>query len=130
MSKARVLIADDFKPTLEWVRFTLDGEFEVVGAVDNGLDAVAEVRRLDPDVLVIDLSMPILDGLRAIAQLGPNCRTKFVLMTIRAENAFVAAAFEFGASAYVVKSDIITDLAPAIRAALEGRKFTSQSIAQ
>jgi DNA-binding NarL/FixJ family response regulator len=130
MSKARVLLADDHEATLEQTRNVLNGEFEVVGAVRNGRDAVAEVRRLDPDVLVIDIAVPILDGLHAASLLGADCRTKVVFLTLYRENAFVSAAFSVGASAFVVKSDLLTDLVPAIREALERRKYTSQSIVQ
>jgi len=128
MSKLRVLLADDHEATLEWVRTVLNGEFEIVGAVSNGRDAVAEVRRLDPDVLVIDISMPILDGLHAASLLGADCRTKIVFLTLFRENAFVTAAFSAGGSAFVVKSDLHTDLVTAIREALEGRRYVSRSV--
>jgi DNA-binding NarL/FixJ family response regulator len=128
MSKVRVLLADDHEATLGWTRSVLDGEFEVVGTVRNGRDAVTEVCRLDPDVLVLDISMPILDGLHAASLLGADCRTKIVFLTLYRENGFVDAAFSAGASAFVVKSDLNTDLVPAIREALEGRRYISKSI--
>lgn len=128
VNKVRVLLADDHEPILVRIRTILDGEFEVVGAVKNGRDAVQEVQRLDPDVLVIDISMPILDGLRAVSQMGPNRRTRVVFLTLHKDRDFVAAAFSVGASAYVVKSDLSTDLIPAIREALAGHSYMSQSI--
>ena len=130
MSKARVLLADDHEPTLEWVRIALNSDFDIVGTVRNGRDAVAEVRRLDPDVLVIDISMPSLDGLRAVAELNSNRRTKVVFLTLHHDEDFVTSAFAVGASAYVVKSDLNVELVPAIREALEGRRYVSQSILQ
>lgn len=130
MSKVRVLLADDHEATLEWVRIVLNSEFDIVRAVRNGRDAVAEVRRLDPDVLVVDISMPILDGLQAIYELGIDCRTKVVVLTLHSDHDFLEAAFAAGASAYVVKSDLNNDLVPAIREALEGRRFISKSIVQ
>jgi DNA-binding NarL/FixJ family response regulator len=129
VSKVRLLIADDHEGIVARVRTVLGGEFDIVGVANNGRDAIAEVQRLDPDVLVIDISMPILDGLRAVSLLGDNRRTKVVFLTLHNGRAFVAAAFSAGASAYVVKSDIATDLAPAIRAALEGHRYISRSIA-
>ena len=69
MEKIRVLLADDRDAIVSQVRAVLGDEFEVVGAVNNGREAVNEVKRLDPDVLVIDISMPILDGLEAASQL-------------------------------------------------------------
>lgn len=129
MGKIRVLLADDHQPILAQVRLTLGEQFSVVGAVDNGRDAVDEVRRLDPDVLVIDISMPVLDGLQAVSQLrSVNRRTKVVFLTIHEDQEFVAAAFSAGASGYVTKTDITTDLVPAIHEALQGRTFISQSI--
>jgi DNA-binding NarL/FixJ family response regulator len=128
MSKIRVLLADDYEMTLERAHMTLNGEFDVVGAVRNGKDAVTEVRRLDPDVLVIDIAMPVLSGLEAIAQLGSNLRTRVVILTLYSDPDFVAAAFDAGASGYVLKSDLGTDLAHAIHETLEGRRYLSRSV--
>ena len=129
VNKVRVLLADDHEGILAKIRTVLDGEFDIVGVVNNGLAAVAEVQRLDPDVLVIDISMPVLDGLRAVSLLGDNRRAKVVFLTLHNDRAFVAAAFSAGASAYVLKFDITADLAPAIRAAVEGHRYVSESIA-
>jgi DNA-binding NarL/FixJ family response regulator len=123
-----VLLADDHEAILAWVRTVLDEEFEVVGAVRNGRDAVTEVQRVDPDVLVIDISMPVLDGLRAASQISSNRRTKIVFLTFHIGRDFVAAAFSAGASAYVLKSEMATNLVPAIREALQGRTYISPSI--
>lgn len=129
MSKIRVLLADDHETILAQVRSVLNNEFDVVGAVTNGQDAVKEVQRLDPDVLVIDISMPILNGLQAASQLqSTKCRTKVVFLTVHEDQDFVAAAFSVGASGYVTKSRVTTDLVPAIRDAIEGRTYISQSI--
>jgi|SRR6516164_2163461 DNA-binding NarL/FixJ family response regulator len=129
MSKFRVLLADDHETIRAQVRSVLSKEFDVVGAVTNGQDAVEEVHRLDPDVLVIDISMPILNGLQAASQLqSTKCRTKVVFLTVHEDQDFVAAAFSVGASGYVTKSHVTTDLVPAIRDAIEGRTYISQSI--
>jgi len=129
MSKFRVLLADDHETIRAQVRSVLSKEFDVVGAVTNGQDAVEEVHRLDPDVLVIDISMPILNGLQAASQLqSTKCRTKVVFLTVHEDQDFVAAAFSVGASGYVTKSHGTTDLVPAIRDAIEGRTYISQSI--
>jgi len=128
MDKIRVLLADDHDTIVAQVRTVLDEEFEVVGAVNNGLAAVAEVRRLDPDVLVIDVSMPGLDGLEATYQVHSSRRTEIVFLTVHQDEDFVAAAFDAGASAYVTKADVETDLIPAIHEALDGRILISKSI--
>ena len=129
MGKVRVLLADDHETILAQVRNILCADFEVVGTASNGQDAITEVQRLDPDVLVIDISMPVLDGLQAVAKLrSKKCRTKFVFLTVHEDLDFVGAAFSAGASGYVTKSHVNTDLVPAIREILEGRTFVSQSI--
>ena len=128
MSNVRVLLADDHEGILTWVRTVLGEEFEVVGAVRNGRDAVKEVRRLDPDVMVIDICMPILDGLRAAAQLSSKCRTKIVFLTLHQGHDYVAAALATGASAYVLKWEMAKALVPAIREVLQGRTYISPSI--
>lgn len=129
MSRIRVLLADDHEAVLARVRLILGSDFEIVGAVSNGLNAVEEAERLDPDVLVIDISMPILDGLQAAARLrDANCRTKIVFLTVHEDQDFVAAALAAGASAYVTKEDVTTDLVPAIHEALQGGTYISQSI--
>lgn len=129
MGKIRVLLADDHEGIVAQARLTLGEDFDVVGAVYNGRDAVDEVQRLDPDVLVIDISMPVLDGLQAVSQLRSiHHRTKVVFLTVHQEQDFVAAAFSAGASGYVIKADVTTDLVPAICEALRGHTYISQSI--
>ena len=129
MSKVRILLADDHAAILARIRSILCEDFEVVGAVGNGRDAVTEVNRLDPDVLVIDISMPVLDGLQAASQLHrKECRTKVVFLTVHQDQDYIDAALAAGASGYVTKSHITSDLVPAIREALDGRIYISKSI--
>lgn len=127
--KIRVLLADDHNAILDRVRAVLGEEFDIVGTVNNGRDALGEVRRLDPDVLVLDISMPGLNGLQTANELkSTHNRTKVVFLTVHDDPDFVAAAFSAGASAYVVKSDVTTDLVPAIRDVLDGHRYISRSI--
>jgi DNA-binding NarL/FixJ family response regulator len=129
MGKIRVLLADDHETVLDRVRSILCKEFEVVGTVANGRDAMAEVERLDPDVLVMDISMPVLDGLQAASQLRRKAsRTKVVFLTVHEDRDYVDAAFAAGASGYVTKSHVASDLVPAIREALAGHTYISTSI--
>lgn len=129
MGKVRVLLADDNEPILVRVRAVLGEQFDIVGSVGNGWDAVTEVQRLDPDVLLIDISMPLLDGLQAVSRLNSNIRTKVVFLTVHEDQDFLDAAFAVGASGYVAKSDVTTDLVPAICEVLAGRKYISRSFA-
>jgi CheY-like chemotaxis protein len=84
VTRIRVLLADDHEDFLRKLRGELDPEFEIVGTAENGEDAVDAVCRLDPDVLVTDMAMPVMDGLQATERLrGANCRTKIVFLTIQ-----------------------------------------------
>ena len=131
MTKTRLLLADDHEAILEEMNLALGDEFEIVGVVHNGLDAITEVGRLDPDVLIIDISMPILNGIEAVSKLRTtNQRTKVVFLTVHDDVDFVDAAFSAGACAYVIKADITTDLIPAIRKAIQGRTYISPSISR
>jgi DNA-binding NarL/FixJ family response regulator len=127
LSKIRVLLADDHESILARVRALLDEEFDIVGTANNGRDAVAEALRLDPDVVVIDIAMPILDGLQAASRLqSSKSRAKIVFLTVHEDQDFVAAALSCGGSCYVTKSRLTTDLIPAIQEALQGHQFVSQ----
>ena len=129
MRKIRVLLADDHETVLEQVRAILRKDFDIVGTVNNGQDAVAETQRLEPDVLVIDISMPVLNGLQAARQLRTNShRAKIVFLTVHEDQDFVSAALSAGASAYVVKSEVTSELVPAIREALRGGTYVSKTI--
>lgn len=129
MGLIRVVLADDHPSILARVREILGRDFDIVAAVANGQEALEEVTRLDPDVLVIDISMPVLDGLQAVTRLNAaKSRAKVVFLTVHEDPDFVSAAFAAGASGYVTKSRVATELVPAIREALEGRTFVSQSI--
>lgn len=129
LRKTRVVLADDHETILARVRSLLTAEFDIVGIARNGRDAVSEVQRLDPDVLVIDIAMPVLDGLQAASKLqSMGSRTKVVFLTVHEDSDFVAAALSVGACGYVTKASVTSELIPAIREALEGRMYISQSI--
>ena len=129
MNKIRVLLADDHEATLTQVRAILGDDFEIVGTVNNGRDAIVQTESLDPDVLIIDISMPILNGLEAASQLqSGHSRAKVIFLTVHQDQDFVEAALSTGAHGYVAKSDVTSDLVPAIREVLQGRKYISQSI--
>ena len=126
MTKIRVVLADDRQAVAANVRRVIAEECEVVAAVEDGKQAVAAVLALDPDVLVIDISMPTLDGLQAARQLQKaRCRTRIVFLTIHEDQDYVAAAFAAGALGYVVKTRLSTDLVPAILEAIRGHSFVS-----
>jgi DNA-binding NarL/FixJ family response regulator len=129
MGKIRILLADDHETILQRVCGLLGEDFEIVGTANNGRDAVVATLRLNPDVLVIDISMPILNGLQAVKQLrSAKQDTKVVFLTVHTDQDFVTAALSAGASGYVTKADVAADLVPAIHEALAGRIYVSNSI--
>jgi len=103
--------------------------FDVVGTVGNGKALLEAVARLEPDVILTDISMPILNGIEAANQLSASsCKSKIVFLTVHTDPDFVSACLATGALGYVVKSHMATDLRPAIQAALAGRVFVSPSL--
>jgi DNA-binding NarL/FixJ family response regulator len=122
-----VVLADDHPEMLAKVRRTIGEEFEIVGTVGDGNQAVNAVLTLDPDVLVLDISMPIMDGISAAKQLrAANCRAKIVFLTIHNDRDYVAAAISAGALGYVTKGRLSYDLAIAIHEVLRGHPFVSR----
>jgi DNA-binding NarL/FixJ family response regulator len=127
VTKIQVLLADDHPAVAAKVRRTVCEECDVIAAVEDGKQAVAASLALDPDVVVIDISMPVLDGLQAARDLQKaKCRAKIVFLSIHEDNDFVDAAFSAGAYGYVTKARLSTDLVPAILEAMQGRTFVSK----
>ena len=131
MNRARVLLADDNAIVLDRVGVLLRPSFEVVGTVTNGQELCSAGIRLAPDVIVSDVTMPVLGGIEAAQQLREaGCRARFVFLTIHNGWEFVDACVAQGAFGYVVKSHMKTDLIPAIKAALLGHTFISPLISR
>jgi CheY-like chemotaxis protein len=122
----RVLLADDHPKMLEQIAQLLARESEIVGAVENGEQLIAAALSLDPDVIVLDISMPVLNGIEAARYLQKSrSRAKVIILTMQEDDAFVAAAVLAGALGYVLKRRISIDLIPAIRQVLQGQVFVS-----
>ena len=126
MGIIRVLLADDNQDMLSDLRDELGAEFEIAGTTDNGEEAVRQILRLDPDVLVLDLNMPVMNGLQVASLLREkHPRTKILSLTIHEEPEYISAAFSAGARGYVTKRHMASDLALAIREVFDGRNFLS-----
>jgi DNA-binding NarL/FixJ family response regulator len=111
---------------LQAARRILEPEFQVVGTVHDGQALLEAADALRPDVLIIDISMGMLNGLEAARLLTRSeCKPKIVFLTVHQDQEFVEEAFSVGALGYVVKPRLGTDLLPAIREALVGRAFVS-----
>lgn len=123
---ARVLLVDDNPAILETAAKILTSQFDVVGAVDDGRSAIEACERLSPDVVVMDVSMPVLDGLEAtriLRRTDPSI--KVVFLTVDGSAELQQAALQAGACGYVLKRRMGADLVEAIRLALAGRQFLS-----
>jgi len=126
--RARVLVADDHQTLLDRVVKTLANEFCVVAAVTDGEQLIAAEAELHPDVLVVDVSMPRMSGLEAAACIRRRgSQVPVVCLTAFEETEMIEAAWEAGALGYVTKVSLAVDLVPAVRAALDGRRFVSVS---
>jgi DNA-binding NarL/FixJ family response regulator len=127
--RARVLLADDHPDFLAATARFLASEFDVVETLGDGQAVVEDAPRLDPDLLVVDIGMPVLNGLEAARRLkATGSRAKIVFLTVYEDTDYVRAAQSAGALGYVVKSRLASDLPIALREALAGRCFVSPSI--
>jgi DNA-binding NarL/FixJ family response regulator len=123
-SRPRVLVADDYPQVLESVSGLLSTDFDVVATATHGLRAVDLALRLQPDIVVLDVAMPGLDGFQTAEALRQHgSRARVVFLTMHRTDEFVSAAMSAGGHGYVLKSRIYSDLASAIDHAFDGRRF-------
>ena len=128
VARARILLADDHKEIRDRAVRLLEPEFEVVGAVADGNALVHAFRQLKPDVCVIDISMPYLNGIEAATKLREfESDARIVFLTVNEDSDFVRAALGTGALGYVVKSRMANDLCAAINGEIGGHLFVSPS---
>ncbi len=129
MERVSVLLADDHEDFLATAVRHLEPHFDVLKAVSNGEALLDQAAKLEPDLVVLDISMPVLSGIEAARRLkAAGSPARIVFLTMHADSDYVRAALETGALGYVVKSRLATDLLPCIREALAGRPFVSPSI--
>ena len=129
MAIIRVLIVDDNGEMLTDLRDELSAEFEIAGTAENGDQAVREIFRLDPDIVVLDITMPVMNGLQVASLLREKRPgTKILFLTIHEEPEYISAAFSAGACGYVTKRRLASDLRVAIREVYDGRNFLSPSL--
>jgi DNA-binding NarL/FixJ family response regulator len=129
MKRPRVLLADDHKEMRDRVTRYLEVEFDVVEAVADGRTLLDAASRLNPDICLLDISMPSLNGIETAIQLKQlGSKAKVLFLTIHEDVDFLEAALRTGASGYVLKRRIASDLRPAIRDVLAGKTFISSSV--
>src|SRR5579862_6090061 len=131
MGNIRVLIADDHALILHGVRSTLESQFEIVGHVTDGKSLVDAAETLRPDLIVLDISMPVLNGIEAAQRIRKNLpAVRLVFLSQHLDPAYLRQALRSGASGYVLKSESAEELNLAIDAAMRGETYISSSFGE
>jgi DNA-binding NarL/FixJ family response regulator len=128
-----IVLADDHHVVRQGLRVLLEGQpdFQLVGEAGDGLEAVQLTERLKPDVLIIDLMMPSLNGLEATRQLSQRSpHTRVVILSMHANEAYVLEALRNGAAGYVLKDSSAADLVHAVREVVAGRRYLSSPLSE
>ena len=124
--RTRILIADDHTLMLEGYRLMLEPEFELVGSVEDGHALLNAAQSLKPDIILLDISMPLLNGIDAARQLSKLLPSaKLIFVTMHADADYVTEAFQAGAAGYLLKRAAASELLTAVREALKGNHYVS-----
>jgi DNA-binding NarL/FixJ family response regulator len=132
MSPMRVLVVEDFAPFLQVVRSTLAErpDVQVIGEVADGLEGVQKAELLEPDLVLLDIGLPTLNGIEAARQIRQLCpELKIIFVSQESDADIVREALSFGVLGYVVKTRAASDLLAAVDSVLEGRQFVSVGLA-
>lgn len=131
--RTRVLLADDHAVVRDGLRALLEhvGDFEIVGVAGNGRDAVTEAQRLSPDVVVMDIAMPELDGIEATRRILEKCAgTKVLILSMYLSSEHLHRAMHAGARGYVLKESAGDEVVDAVRAVQAGKRYLSHKISE
>lgn len=129
MKRPRVLMADDHSIVLAGLRRLVEEQCEVVGTVEDGRALVEAAQKLRPDLILLDISMPLLNGLdaaRQLVKLVPEC--KLIFLTMQSSPTYATEAFKAGASGYLLKRSAVTELRQAIQTVLDGHHYMTPVI--
>ena len=130
MSRPRVLLADDHGIIVDGLCRILESRFDVVGVVHDGRALVQEALRLRPDLILADISMPVLNGIDAVRQIRKQDVTmKVIFLTMHPDLHYATEAIEAGASGYVLKHSVTSDLLTAVERVLAGERYLSPKLA-
>jgi DNA-binding NarL/FixJ family response regulator len=129
--KVTVILADDHKIILEGLKNLLEEEFEVLGQAEDGRQLLSSAQKLHPDVVVVDISMPLLNGIEAVKQLKKtDPGIKVVFLTMHNDAMYAKEALDAGASGFVLKHSAPSELITAIHEALKGNTYISPNITE
>lgn len=129
MTRPRVLMADDHSLVLAGLRKLVEAEGEVVGTVEDGRALVEAAQELRPDIILLDISMPLLNGLDAARQLTKLVpESKLIFLTMHATPTYATEAFKAGASGYLIKRSAASELKQAIQAVMRGQHYMTPLI--
>jgi len=131
MKKKRILLADDHKIITDSLKNILEPVYEVVGIVEDGHMLVREAARLLPDVIIVDISMPKLNGLEAVRQIKKEgIGSRVVFLTMHPDITYATSALDAGALGYVLKHSAHSELLQAVEKVLLGKRFITERIAE
>lgn len=129
MSRKRILLADDHVAMLEEVRALLDRDYEIIGAVQNGATLVEAAQKLNPDLIISDISMPVMTGFEAAARIRAlGLQSKLIFLTVQSAPAYLKKARSLGANGYVLKAYTNEQLATAVSQVLTGNTYISPEL--
>ncbi len=128
-----IVLADDHTIVRQGLAKLLEGEsdFRIVGEAKNGREAVKTAGELEPDVVIMDIAMPMLNGIEATRQIKKLCPdTKVIILSMHSHDRYISELFSLGASGYLLKDSTGSDIVKAVRAALNGNTYLSPSISR
>jgi DNA-binding NarL/FixJ family response regulator len=126
VKKVRIILVDDHPAVLRQTIQLLPDRFEVVDASPDGSDLLHAVHELEPELIILDITLPVMSGVELARRLrAQGVTTKIIFLTVHADPDYAWEAFHVGASAFVIKPRLASDLVPALEAALSGKRFVS-----
>lgn len=131
MSMIRVIIADDHKMVREGLRRILefDGEIQVIDEADNGEECIKKIRSSKPDIVLLDINMPVMNGIEALQEIRKKkLKTKVIILTVHNEIEYLLRAVDIGIDGYVLKDSDAHELIRAVTSVYEGDKFIQPSL--
>jgi DNA-binding NarL/FixJ family response regulator len=129
MSKPRVLMADDHAIVVEGLTSLLHDRYELLGAVGDGRTLIEAARKLKPDVILMDISLPGLNGIEATRRLAASSsRAKVIMLTMHADTSFATESLRAGARGYVLKHSAVTEIEKAIREVMQNRLYVTPAL--